>query len=219
MTSIIRLGRQGLQSAAILLVVLGLSGCAGLFSSEKPQKPPTTDSTAEPYVIGVGDTVSIHVWRNPELSQSIVVRPDGFISMPLMGDLKADGKQPEQLAAQINQALSQVIRTPEVTVMVTNPASAEYLNRIRVTGQVGSPISVPYKQGMTVMDVVLQAGGVSDFGAAQRTILLREVEGAYREYPVDLDAILNDGNMATNYRLQPGDVISVPKKRLFRGEF
>ena len=201
--------------AMVLVTVLTLAGCAGKVQHEAP---PTRDTTAEPYRIGVGDTVTIHVWRNPELTQSIVVRPDGYISMPLMGDLKADGRKPEELAQIINRALSQVIRSPEVAVMVTNPASAEYLNRVRVTGQVANPLSIPYKQGMTVLDLVLQAGGVTDFGAGDRATLQRLVEGEYQEFKIELDEILNDGNMATNYTLQPGDLISVPKKRLLRGE-
>lgn len=200
-----------------VMAVLFLAGCAGLGHS-KPKAPPEVNATADPYRIGVGDTITIHVWRNPELSQTIVVRPDGYISMPLMGDLKADGKEPEALAATIDSALSQVIRSPEVTVMVTNPASAEYLNRVRVTGQVAAPLSVPFKQGMTVLDLVLQAGGVTDFGAGDRATLQRLVDGHYQSFDLELDRILNNGDMATNYRLQPGDLISVPKKQLLRGE-
>lgn len=201
--------------AMVLVTVLTLAGCAG---RTQPEAPPQLDSTADPYRIGVGDTVAIHVWRNPELTQSIVVRPDGYISMPLMGDLKADGRKPEEMAEVINRALSQVIRSPEVTVMVTNPASAEYLNRVRVTGQVPNPLSIPFKQGMTVLDLVLQAGGMTDFGAGNRATLQRLVEGEYQEYKINLDGILNGGDMTTNYTLQPGDLISVPKKRLLRGE-
>lgn len=200
---------------ALVTAVLILAGCAGQAQREAP---PTVDESADPYRIGVGDTIAIHVWRNPELTQTIVVRPDGYVSMPLMGDLKADGRRPEELAETINRALSQVIRSPEVAVMVTNPASAEYLNRVRVTGQVANPLSIPFKQGMTVLDLVLQAGGVTDFGAGDRATLQRLVEGQYESFRIELDAILNEGNMATNYQLQPGDLISVPKKRLLRGE-
>lgn len=207
--------RQCMNRLLALAAVLLLAGCAG---QAKKEVPPAVDTTAEPYRIGVGDTVAIHVWRNPELSQTIVVRPDGYISMPLMGDLKADGRKPEELADTINRALSQVIRSPEVAVMVTNPASAEYLNRVRVTGQVANPLSIPFKQGMTVLDLVLQAGGVTDFGAGNRATLQRLVDGEYQEFEIELDEILNQGDMTTNYRLQPGDLISVPKKTLFRGE-
>src|SRR5690554_656973 len=201
-----------------LVAILGLlvTACAGLPSSA--EMPPASELEAEPYEIGVGDTISIHVWRNPELGQSIVVRPDGYISMPLMGDVKAEGKKPEQLAAEISDNLGEFIRTPEVTVMVTNPLSKEFRNRIRVTGQVGAPQSVAFQPGMTVLDVVLMAGGVTDFAADNRAILHREINGEYQSFALDLEAILTDGDMRTNHALQPGDVISVPRKQLFRGE-
>ncbi|WP_417538432.1 XrtA/PEP-CTERM system exopolysaccharide export protein [Marinobacter sp.] len=201
-----------------LVAILGMlvTACAGLPSSA--EMPPASELEAEPYEIGVGDTISIHVWRNPELGQSIVVRPDGYISMPLMGDVKAEGKKPEQLAAEISDNLGEFIRTPEVTVMVTNPLSKEFRNRIRVTGQVGAPQSVAFQPGMTVLDVVLMAGGVTDFAADNRAILHREINGEYKSFGLDLEAILTDGDMRTNHSLQPGDVISVPRKQLFRGE-
>lgn len=201
-----------------LILILGflVAACSGLPSSS--EMPPVSQLEPEPYEIGVGDTISIHVWRNPELSQSIVVRPDGFISMPLMGDVKAEGKQPETLASEVSNALGEFIRTPEVTVMVTNPLSKEFRNRVRITGQVASPQSVAFQPGMTVLDVVLLAGGVTDFAADSRAVLHRQINGEYQSYELDLEAILTDGDMLTNHGLQPGDVISVPRKQLFRGE-
>lgn len=201
-----------------LIAVLGLlvSACSGLPSSA--EMPPASELAVEPYEIGVGDTVAIHVWRNPELGQSIVVRPDGFISLPLMGDVKAEGKEPEQLATEISINLGEFIRTPEVTVMVTNPLSKEFRNRIRVTGQVASPQSVAFQPGMTVLDVVLMAGGTTDFAAGSRAVLHRQIDGEYQSFSLNLEAILKDGDMRTNHSLQPGDVISVPRKQLFRGE-
>jgi len=201
-----------------LIAVLGLfiAACSGLPSSA--EMPPASELGAEPYEIGVGDTVSVHVWRNPELGQSIVVRPDGFISLPLMGDVKAEGKKPEDLASEISDTLGEYIRTPEVTVMVTSPLSKEFRNRIRITGQVASPQSVAFQPGMTVLDVVLMAGGVTDFAADSRAVLHRQIDGEYQSFGLDLEAILTDGDMSTNHSLQPGDVISVPRKQLFRGE-
>mgnify|MGYP003631585584 FL=1 len=203
---------------ACLIAVLGLfiTACSGLPSSA--EMPPASELETEPYEIGVGDTVFIHVWRNPELGQTIVVRPDGFISMPLMGDVKAEGKRPEELASEINTTLGEFIRTPEVTVMVTNPLSKEFRNRIRITGQIASPQSVAFQPGMTVLDVVLMAGGITDFAADSRAVLHRQINGEYESFGLDLEAILTDGDMRTNHSLQPGDVISVPRKQLFRGE-
>ena len=203
---------------ASLIAMLGLfvTACSGLPSSA--EMPPASEREVVPYEIGVGDTVAVSVWRNPELGQSIVVRPDGFISLPLVGDVKAEGKMPEDLASEISDTLGEYIRNPEVTVMVTNPMSKEFRNRIRVTGQVASPQSVAFQPGMTVLDVVLMAGGVTDFAADGRAVLHRQVEGEYQSFGLDLRAILTDGDMRTNHSLQPGDVISVPRKQLFRGE-
>jgi len=200
----------------ISLLVFILGGCSGLPASS--EMPPVSEMDQESYQIGVGDTVQVHVWRNPELSQSIVVRPDGFISMPLMGDVRAEGKEPEALAAEISTTIGEYIRTPEVTVMVVNPISKEFRNRIRITGQVEQPQSIAFQPGMTVLDLVLIAGGVTDFAAESRAVLHREIDGQYKSFSLDLGAILSDGEMRTNHILQPGDVISVPRKQLFRGE-
>jgi polysaccharide export outer membrane protein len=138
--------------------------------------------------------------------------------MPLIGDVKADGKRPEELATEVGTALSEFIRTPEVSVMVTSPASKEFRNRLRITGQVASPQSVAFQPGMTVLDLVLIAGGVTDFAADGRAVLHRQVDGEYKSYGLNLGAILTEGDMKTNHTLQAGDVISVPRKQLFRGE-
>ncbi len=206
-----------LKALVVTFAFLLVTGCSGLPSSS--EMPPASELTSEAYQIGVGDTVSVHVWRNPELSQSIVVRPDGFISIPLMGDVKAEDKEPEALASEISVALGEYIRTPEVTVMVTNPQSKEYRNRIRITGQVEEPQSIGFQPGMTVLDLVLIAGGVTDFAAENRAVLHRQINGDYESFSLNLDAILTDGDMRTNHALQPGDVVSVPRKQLFRGEF
>lgn len=196
---------------------LMLAGCAAIMGPPD-REPPMTSFEPEPYRIGVGDAITINVWRNPELSQNVGVRPDGYVSMPLMGDLKADGRRPEELAMEINNALSSVIRNPEVTVIVNNPTSQDYRNRVRATGQVGSPTSIQHRPGMTVMDLVLQAGGVSPFGAANRSELKRLVNGEYESFAIRLGDIIQKGDLRTNYELLPGDVITVPQKQLLRGE-
>ncbi len=204
--------KNGLLVAAALLFV----GCSTVPSSE--QMPPASEIESDAYEIGVGDTVAVHVWRNPELGQSIVVRPDGYISLPLMGDVKAEGKRPEALASEITEALSEFIRTPEVSVMVTDPVSKEFRNRVRITGQVTAPQSVAFQPGMTVLDLVLMAGGVTDFASDGRATMLRRIDGEYQTFRLDIGAMLRDGDMRSNHALQPGDVISVPRKQLFRGE-
>lgn len=212
MGALINRTRNGLLVIAALLFV----GCSAVPSSE--QMPPASEIESDAYEIGVGDTVDVHVWRNPELGQSIVVRPDGYISLPLMGDVKAEGKRPEALASEITSGLSEYVRTPEVSVMVTNPVSKEFRNRVRITGQVDAPQSVAFQPGMTVLDLVLMAGGVSDFAADGRATMLRRIDGEYQTFRLDIGAMLRDGDMSSNHMLQPGDVISVPRKQLFRGE-
>lgn len=198
------------------VVLLLLSGCSGLPSSS--EMPQVSELKPEPYEIGIGDTVSIHVWRNPELTQTIVVRPDGYVSMPLIGDVLAEGKEPESLASEVRNGLEKFIRNPEVTVLVVDPTSKEYRNRVRITGQVAAPQSITFQPGMTVLDLVLLSGGTTDFAADDRAVLRREIDGQYQSYSLDLEAILTDGNMQANHMLQPGDVISVPRKQIFRGE-
>lgn len=211
-------GLSGLFKVMTVLLVVVLAGCSSVPRAIN-ETPPTPPESTERYRIGVGDTLTINVWRNPELSQQVAVRPDGYISMPLMGDLRANGRHPEALADEISEAVGQVIRSPEVTVIVNNPSSHEYMDRVRVTGQVGSATSVAHRPGMTVMDLVLQAGGVNDFGAGNRATLQRVVDGETRRYAIRLTDIFEKGRMETNYVLYPGDVISVPQKRLLRGEF
>ena len=212
-----RRASAGLPGALLLSCLLVLGGCSAL-SGIPDEQPPDTLSQEPDYRIGVSDTLNIHVWRNPDLSLTTRVRPDGYISMPLLTDLKADGRLPRELAQEITEALSTVIRNPEVTVIVTDTASNEYRNRVRVTGQVLDPISIPYRPGMTVLDVVIHAGGLTEFAAGQRAVLQRSVNGEYQPFDIDLVAILQKGDLRTNYALNPGDVISVPHRQLWRGE-
>ncbi len=177
--------------------------------------PPPAASTApeadytEEYRIGVGDTVNVNVWRNEDLSIEVPVRPDGKISVPLAGDVVVGGRTPEEVSASITERLSTYIRQPNVTVIVTNMGSDEYRSRVRVTGAVATPLSAPFRQGMTVLDVVLEAGGLTEFANATKATLYRE--GGER-LPIDLRGILQRGDMRTNYPLLPGDVVTVPER-------
>ncbi|WP_188151974.1 XrtA/PEP-CTERM system exopolysaccharide export protein [Teredinibacter waterburyi] len=164
-----------------------------------------------PYKIGVADSLSIVVWRNEELSVNVPVRPDGKISIPLIGDIIAAGKNVPQLALEIEKALDSYVRSPKVTVIVTAATNAEYLHRVRVTGAVNSPISVPYSEGMTVLDLVLQAGGVSEFSSPNSTKLYRKGPKGMKVYPVYLNDIMRKGDLRSNYDLRPSDVITVPE--------
>lgn len=172
------------------------------------------EHAVDTYRIGVGDQIQVSVWRNEELSLSVPVRPDGMISVPLVGDVPAGGHAPMEVAAEIRKRLSSYVRDPNVTVIVTELRSHEYLSRVRVTGAVGTPRSLPHRPGMTVLDAVLEAGGPNEFASAGGSRLYRQ-RGEEREvFKVRLDAILKQGDLATNYLLQPGDIITVPE-RLF----
>ena len=200
-----------MKHAAIMLAaasVLALGGCA-----TRGQQAPIQTQVAEPqYLIGPGDAVNIIVWRNPEVSMAVPVRPDGKISVPLVGDVEAGGRTPEEVAGEIQEKLKTYIRDPQVTVILTALRSHEYLSRVRVTGAVRQPISVPYRQGMTVLDAVLAAGGTTEFASGDRTELYRKEGEATHAYAVRLDRILKDGELTTNYPVQPGDVITVPER-------
>ena len=164
------------------------------------------------YRIGVDDGIRVSVWRNPELSITVPVRPDGKISVPLVGDVQAGGNTPEEVAAIIESELSRYVRNPSVSVIVTQLRSHEFLTRIRVTGAVRAPRSMPYRQGMTVLDAVLEAGGVNEFAAPGRTKLYRKSDTGTKVKKVDLDDILQKGKLKTNYDLMPGDIITVPER-------
>jgi polysaccharide biosynthesis/export protein len=166
------------------------------------------------YKIGPDDLLQINVWKNEELSVAVPVRPDGKISMPLIGDVQATGLVPEEVARNITKKLAKYIREPNVTVMVTELRSHEFLSRVRVTGAVEKPVSLPYRQGMTVLDAVLEAGGINEFAAPNNTKLFRKTRSGTDIIEIQLGKILYKGHLKTNISLRPGDIIAVPE-RLF----
>lgn len=201
----------------LLTILVSLSGCASdinISANSTLVKSQKVTDTAVQYFIGVDDTVQINVWKNPELSVSVPVRPDGKISMPLIGDVKAAGLAPEAVAKDIKKQLGRFVRNPNVTVMVTGLQSHAYLTRLRVTGAVNTPTSITYRPGMTVIDAILDAGGVNDFASPNSTKLYRKIGGKTRVISIYLGNILNDGELETNIDLRPGDIITVPE-RLF----
>jgi polysaccharide export outer membrane protein len=205
----------------VLVLVAGtvvlVSGCASTsgITDEKEKGASQFASYVEgDYRIGVDDVLQITVWRNPELSVTVPVRPDGKISVPLIGDVQAGGNAPMQVAAIIKDKLSTYIREPNVAVILTQLRSHEFLSRVRVTGAVRTPRSMPYRQGMTVLDVVLEAGGINDFAVPNRTKVYRRLKAKIEIIDVDLGDILNKGKLETNVEIRPGDVVTIPE-RLF----
>ena len=195
-------------SACLLLTLL-----AGCSSNKSVQAPAAADAAVlSEYKIGVGDALVINVWRNPELSLNVPVRPDGKISMPLIGDVAAADLTTDQLSQNITKSLTTFIRSPQVTVIVANPSSSDFQRRVRITGAVSNPPSIPYREGMTVLDLVLLAGGPNQFASANKAKLYRKVGGELKVYPIKLDDLINDGEVETNYSLQPSDIVTVPER-------
>jgi len=197
---------------AASFALLALAACAsGGHRSSAP--PPAAEALVDDYRIGVDDEVQVAVWRNPELGITVPVRPDGKISVPLVGDVVAGGRTPSEVAEDIQDKLGAYVRDPQVAVILTQLRSHEYLSRVRVTGAVRQPVSIPYRQGMTVLDAVLAAGGLTEFAAPDRSDLFRKNDDTTTTtYPVRLDRILNRGELETNYRVAPGDVITIPER-------
>lgn len=203
---------KSIRRLLALSLVSMLAACASVSgSNQAPPLNPDVQAVTS-YHIGVDDQLQISVWHNPDLSVSVPVRPDGKITVPLIGDVDAGGQTPEQVAATIKDKLQAFVRDPQVAVILTQLRSHEYLSRVRVTGAVRTPVSVPYRQGMTVLDAVLAAGGPTEFAAPDRTELYREGKNGTTPYAVRLDKVLQRGDLSTNYPLQPGDVITVQQR-------
>lgn len=197
----------------LLFSLFSLVACSSAPKEEPASELRTT--TEETYRIGADDRLQISVWRNPDLSVTVPVRPDGMISVPLIGDVRVGGKTSEQVAREIRDKLTTYIRDPNVTVILTDLRSHEFLSRVRVTGAVRTPRTMSYRQGMTVLDAVLEAGGVNDFASPNRAKLYRKTaDGKIEVIDINLGDILNKGKLKTNERLIPGDVITVPERIL-----
>ena len=164
------------------------------------------------YKMAVGDQVKINVWKNPELSLSEPIRPDGKISLPLIGDVMAVGHTPEELSTMIESKLSNYVKSPNVTVILTSLQGHEFLSRIRVTGSVTKNTSITYSQGMTVLDAILEAGSVDIYADANNTKLHRRTAQGSVAYDIRLKDIMQYGDMSTNITLMPGDVVTVPER-------
>jgi len=193
------------------LMSFGLTGCQSsgsstTLSAEAPAMPQSE------YVIGPGDTLQIFVWQHPEVSVTIPVRPDGRVSTPLVEDVVAVGKTPTQLSRDLEVQIGQYIREPTVNVIVTSFVGT-FGNQVRVVGQASSPQAIPYRQDMTLLDVIIQVGGLSDSAAGNRAKIIRRNGGQEQEIPVRIQDLLN-GDTAKNVAMQPGDVLIIPESWL-----
>ncbi|MDD2667221.1 MULTISPECIES: XrtA/PEP-CTERM system exopolysaccharide export protein [Zoogloea] len=185
--------------------VAGLTGCATTY----PPAPPTASTSDYNYLIGAGDTINIVVWRNPELSMSVPVRPDGKITTPLVEDLPAAGRDATTLAREIEKALAKYIRDPVVTVIVTSFVGP-YSEQVRVVGEAAKPQTLSFKKQMSLLDVMIAVGGITDFADGNRATLLRTSEGN-KQYSVRLRDLIKRGDVSANVEVKPGDVLIIPQ--------
>ena len=204
---------MGRRAELLLLSWLVLSplilSCA---SAPTPAPPPTTTEPKAPdsnYIIGPGDSLNVFVWRNPELSVTVPVRPDGKISTPLVEDMVAVGKTPPQLARDMEKVLSTYVREPKVNIIITNPTGA--VGSVKVVGQVQKPAALPYHEGMRVLDAILAVGGLTQFASGNRARIVRMENGKETIIHVKVADLVNSGDVKQNAPLKPGDVLVVPQ--------
>ena len=197
---------RALRAAMLGLVAVVLAACASTSYPPAPASVPTDDYN---YIVGAGDNLNIIVWRNPELSMVIPVRPDGKITAPLVDDLVAQGKTPTALAKELEKALGKFIREPVVTVVVTNFAGPSS-EQIRVIGEAAKPQVLPYRRGLTLLDVMIAVGGLTPFADGNRATISRGAEGG-KSYGVRLRDLVTKGEISANVEMRPGDILIIPQ--------
>lgn len=198
-----------ISSVLLTIVLMYLVGCGSSPPSASEAGIAAVSGTGN-YQIGPGDTLNIFVWRNSDLSVVVPVRPDGKISTPLVEDMVAVGKTPSELARDMEEVLSEYIRTPRVNVIVEGFVGT-FSEQVRVVGQAAQPQSIPFRERMTLLDVMIEVGGLTAFAAGNRSKLVRVVDGGTQEYKVRLDDLINKGKLEENMLMAPGDVIIIPE--------
>ena len=205
MAFVAKCGKRLLYRFGLALLAAGLGAC----STSYPPAPAAAATSDYRYVIGPLDTLNIIVWRNPELSLVVPVRPDGKISTPLVEDLQAVGRNPSALARELETVLAKTVRDPIVTVVVTTfqgPANEQ----IRIVGEAAKPQAIPYRQDLTVLDVMIQVGGLTDFADGNAAVLVRGKESG-KQYRVRLKDLLKRGDISANVEMRPGDILIIPQ--------
>lgn len=191
----------------LLAVLVGLSGCA----TNYPMAPAQTGNAPDwNYLIGPGDSVNVFVWRNPEVSGTFPVRPDGKMTMNLVEDMPASGKTPTQLARDLEKALSKYIQEPIVTVIVAGGVGP-FSQQVRVIGQATKPQALNYREHMSLIDLMIDVGGITDFAAGNKAYILRTVDGKQQRLGVRLDDLVNGGDISADVPIRPGDVLVIPE--------
>ena len=203
------------NSPATFIRAILLAGVSALLAAcasgpgDLPPAPAASSAQDYTYIIGPGDSLNIIVWRNPELSMTVPVRPDGKLSTPLVDELVAQGKTSAQLAREVESVLGKYVRDPVVTVIVTNFVGP-YSEQIRVVGEAAKPQFLPFKQKMTLLDVMIAVGGLTDFAAGNKASILRSADGG-KQYSVRLNDLIKRGDVSANVEMRPGDILIIPQ--------
>jgi polysaccharide export outer membrane protein len=191
----------------VLVYLMTISACSSLGSY--PPAPTSAQTEVQSYKVGPLDTLNIVVWRNPDLSGTVAVRPDGRISSPLVPDLLVAGRTPVEIGKEIESILGKYVREPNVTVLVTN-FQGMFGEQIRIVGEAARPQAIAYRQNMTLLDVMILSGGLTEFADGNGAVLVRGSEGG-KQYSVRLKDLLRRGDIAANVDVKPGDVIIIPQ--------
>lgn len=198
---------RGLMGWLLVGILAAISGCAG--TGAHPPAPVAASAQDYTYIIGPGDNLNIVVWRNPELSTTVPVRPDGKIAAPLVDELVAQGKTSNEVAREVEKVLGKYVRDPVVTVLVTGFVGP-YSEQIRVVGEAAKPQALPFKQKMSLLDVMIAVGGLTDFAAGNRATIIRSAEGN-KQYSVRLQDLIKRGDVSANVEMRPGDILIIPQ--------
>jgi len=191
----------------LVIAIFSLTACGSRYVSVEETIP---EGGVQDYIIGPGDTVQVFVWGNGELSTTVPVRPDGRVTVPLVEDLVASGKSSSQLARELEVHLANYVKNPVVSVVVTGFVG-RYSEQIRVVGQAAEAKMLPYKEAMTLLDVVIEVGGLTEFAAGNRASIVRMVNGEEKQFRVYLDDLVKDGDISRNVEMYPGDVLIIPE--------
>lgn len=198
-----------------LYVSVLLTGCANdgmksIYTEQASQEATIEITQKQKYLIGPGDQLKVFVWGDQELSTDVAVRPDGLISTPLVEDIQASGKTPTELARNLESELSKYVKNPKVTISVSHFVG-QYTEQVRVVGQAAQPQAIPFRKGMTLLDVIIAVGGLTEFADGNKASIVRKVNGVSQQYRVKLDDLIRDGDISANVEMLPGDVLIIPE--------
>jgi len=203
-----------LVTLAVTTMVIILTGCSNPvyppLPPSEPLAPFTTDHEQYRYIVGPGDSLNIFVWRNPEVSTTATVRPDGYITAPLVEDLKVSERTPTEVARLYEKVLGEYIKDPIVSVTVGGFVGP-YREQVRVIGEAAEPQALPYKEHMTLLDLMIAVGGVTEFADGDKAILSRVIEDHNEQYTVRIESLIQDGDLSANVNILPGDILIIPE--------